>query len=120
MADHQPHPANVPGDFYVEDGCCTMCEVPFAEAPTYLDRKMQSSVHLKGSWVTRVMWEDPIVAEVHRTREMLAAKFNFNIDAIFADMQQRQVALGERLVLPGKRTKSTAEADEPGKGNTAH
>jgi hypothetical protein len=33
MAKHQPHPANVPGDFYVEDGCCTMCEVPFAEAP---------------------------------------------------------------------------------------
>ena len=33
MAEHTPHPANVPGDFYVEDGCCTMCEVPFAEAP---------------------------------------------------------------------------------------
>jgi hypothetical protein len=28
-----PHPANVPGDFYVEDGCCTLCEVPFSEAP---------------------------------------------------------------------------------------
>lgn len=33
MAEHKPHPANLPGDFYVEDGCCTMCEVPFAEAP---------------------------------------------------------------------------------------
>src|SRR5262249_47276216 len=33
MAEHTPHAANVPGDFYVEDGCCTMCEVPFAEAP---------------------------------------------------------------------------------------
>ncbi len=32
MAEHKPHPANVPGDFYVEDGCCTMCLVPFAEA----------------------------------------------------------------------------------------
>ena len=30
---HNPHSANVPGDFYVEDGCCTMCEVPFIEAP---------------------------------------------------------------------------------------
>jgi len=28
-----PHPANVPGDFYVEDGCCTLCDVPFSEAP---------------------------------------------------------------------------------------
>ena len=48
------------------------------------------------------MWEDPIVAEVHRTREMLAAKFNFDIDAIFADMQKRQAALGDRLVSPKK------------------
>jgi hypothetical protein len=31
--EHTPHPANVPGDFYVVDSCCTMCEVPFLEAP---------------------------------------------------------------------------------------
>lgn len=33
MPGHKPHPANVPGDFYVEDGCCTMCLVPFSFAP---------------------------------------------------------------------------------------
>jgi len=33
MAEHRPHPANVPGDFYVEEGCCIMCTVPFGEAP---------------------------------------------------------------------------------------
>jgi hypothetical protein len=33
VVGNKPHPANVPGDFYVEDGCCTMCEVPFIEAP---------------------------------------------------------------------------------------
>ena len=27
-----PHPLNAPGDFYVEDGCCTMCEMPFEVA----------------------------------------------------------------------------------------
>lgn len=32
-SEHNPHPANVPGDFYVRDDCCTMCEVPFSEAP---------------------------------------------------------------------------------------
>jgi hypothetical protein len=32
MPAHVPHHANVAGDFYVEDGCCTMCEVPFTEA----------------------------------------------------------------------------------------
>jgi len=29
----KPHPSNVPGDYYVEDGCCTMCMLPFNEAP---------------------------------------------------------------------------------------
>lgn len=57
------------------------------------------------------MWEDPIVAEVRRTREMLAAKFNFDIDAIFADMQKRQAALGDRLVSPKERAGLSAEAD---------
>jgi len=33
MSDIKPHPLNAPGDFYVEDGCCTACEVPFTEAP---------------------------------------------------------------------------------------
>ncbi len=31
--DVKPHPLNVIGDFYVEDGCCTACDVPQAEAP---------------------------------------------------------------------------------------
>ncbi len=57
------------------------------------------------------MWEDPIVAEVHRTREMLAAKFNFDIDAMFADMQKRQAAFGKRLVSPTARAEPAAEAD---------
>jgi hypothetical protein len=29
----KPHLLNVPGDFYVEDGCCTACDVPRTEAP---------------------------------------------------------------------------------------
>lgn len=31
----RPHPKNVPGDFYVEDGCCTACGIPEAEAPDH-------------------------------------------------------------------------------------
>lgn len=49
------------------------------------------------------MWEDPIVEEVHRTREKLAAEFNFDLKAIFADLRKRQAALGGRLV-PQNRT----------------
>ena len=29
----RPHPENVPGPFYVINGCCTACDVPFVEAP---------------------------------------------------------------------------------------
>jgi hypothetical protein len=56
------------------------------------------------------MWEDPIVAEVDRAPEMLAAKFNFDVEAIFADIRQRQAALGERLVPQRRR----AEAERGG------
>ena len=31
------------------------------------------------------MWEDPIVEEVHRTREKLAAEYDFDVKAIFAE-----------------------------------
>ena len=44
------------------------------------------------------MWEDPIVAEVHRTSEKLAAEYNYDIKAFFADLRKRQAALGARLV----------------------
>ncbi len=44
------------------------------------------------------MWEDPIVTEVHRTREKLSAAFDFDLKAIFADLRNRQAALGTRLV----------------------
>ena len=46
------------------------------------------------------MWEDPIVADVHRTRERLAAEYGFDVQAIFADLRKRQAALGARLVSP--------------------
>jgi hypothetical protein len=58
------------------------------------------------------VWEDPIVAEVHRIREMLAARFHFDVDAIFADMQTRQAALGDGLVSPRTRAEPTAEAEQ--------
>ena len=49
------------------------------------------------------MWEDPIVAEVHRAREKLVAEYNFDVTAFFADLRKRQAALGGRLVHQKKR-----------------
>jgi len=57
------------------------------------------------------MWEDPIVAEVHRVREKLAAKYNFDIGAFFADMRKRQAALDDKLMSPRTRAEPTAGAD---------
>jgi hypothetical protein len=58
-----------------------------------------------------MMWEDPIVAEVHRIREKLAAEYNFDVKAIFADLRKRQTSLGSRLVPQKNRAQPTAEAD---------
>jgi hypothetical protein len=44
------------------------------------------------------MWDDPIVAEVRRMREQLAAQFRFDVKAIFEDLRKRQTALGDRVV----------------------
>ena len=60
------------------------------------------------------MWEDPIVEEIHRTREKLAAAFDYDIKAIFADLRKRQAALGTRLIPQKKRAEPTAEADRDG------
>ena len=55
------------------------------------------------------MWEDPIVAEVHRAREKLMAAYNFDINAMFADIRRRQESLGERLVRLKKRGDAAAQ-----------
>lgn len=57
------------------------------------------------------MWEDPIVEDVHRTREKLAAELDFDVKAIFADLRKRQIALGGRLVPQKKRAEPATEAD---------
>lgn len=56
------------------------------------------------------MWEDPIVADIHRIREKLAADFNFELGAFFADVRKRQAALGVRFVPEKKRAETPAEA----------
>ena len=58
-----------------------------------------------------MMWEDPIVAEVHRNREKLAAECNFDIATYFAGVRQRQMSLGSRLVPQPLRAEPAAETD---------
>jgi hypothetical protein len=56
------------------------------------------------------MWEDKIVSEVRRAREELSARFDFDVKAIFADIRNRQAALGERLVSRKNRAEPGPES----------
>ena len=44
------------------------------------------------------MVNDPIVEEVRRHRDELASRFDYDVEAIFADMRKRQADVGDRLV----------------------
>ena len=57
-------------------------------------------------------WEDPIVADVRRTREELSEKFAFDLPAIFADLRARQSSVGDRLVKP-KSDRAAEQGDAP-------
>lgn len=57
------------------------------------------------------MWQDPIVAEVHRTREKLAAECNFDVGEFFAGVRRRQACLGSKLVRQERRAEPNDPAD---------
>ncbi|MBK8814828.1 MAG: hypothetical protein IPN42_04635 [Methylococcaceae bacterium] len=48
MANRIPHPKNVPGDFYVEDGCCTACDLPQSEAGEFFEYEITESQFYSG------------------------------------------------------------------------
>jgi hypothetical protein len=54
------------------------------------------------------MKDDPIVAEVRRAREQLAAKFNYDVAAIVRDLRERQWKSGHRVVRAPARKKMAA------------
>ncbi|WP_445248282.1 hypothetical protein [Microcoleus sp. OTE_8_concoct_300] len=50
------------------------------------------------------MLTDEIVEEIHKIREEYAKSFNYDLDAIFADLQKKQAESGREVVkLPPKR-----------------
>jgi hypothetical protein len=48
--------------------------------------------------------DDPIVREVRRVREKLAAKFNYDLRAMFADVQKRQAGNPNLVTRKSRRT----------------
>ena len=43
-------------------------------------------------------WSDPIVEEVRRARDAYAARFNYDLQAIFRDLKDREKRSGRKLV----------------------
>jgi hypothetical protein len=60
------------------------------------------------------MWNDPIVEEVRKARDAHAAKYNYNLEAIFKALKEEEIKSGHKFVkLPPKRIKTKeAQADE--------
>jgi hypothetical protein len=54
------------------------------------------------------MWEDPIVEEVRKARDAHAAKFNYDLQAIYRDLKEQEKQSGRTFVsYPPKRIART-------------
>ena len=61
------------------------------------------------------MINDPIVNEVRKIRDELAKKFNYDVDAIFSDLREKQKKYGNRIVnLREQRKGEQASAVDQG------
>ena len=57
------------------------------------------------------MWEDPIVEEVRKAREAHAAKFNYDLQAIYRDLKAQEKHSGRTFVAyPPKRISRAEKA----------
>ena len=54
------------------------------------------------------IFKDPIVEKVDAIREKLAAKFNYDLKAMFDDIKKREKRSGRKLVSFAKKKKKTA------------
>ena len=69
-----------------------------------------------------MMKPDPIVAEVRAVRDRLAARFNYDIDAIVRHIQSVEAASGRTYVQPprsGIATRNAAMDGAPGEAGSA-
>ena len=46
------------------------------------------------------MWRDPIVEEVRKVRQAYAARFHFDLWAMYDDLKAREAIGGQQVILP--------------------
>ena len=51
----------------------------------------------KNLWETEGMWRDPIVEEIRRIREEHAARFNYDLRAIYRDLKEKEKQSGRKM-----------------------
>ena len=57
-------------------------------------------------------WEDPIVEEVRKVRDAYARRFNYDLDAIYRDLKEKERRSG-RVVVPCRHKEAAvANPDE--------
>jgi hypothetical protein len=56
-------------------------------------------------------WSDPIVDEVRRVREAYAARFNYDLRAIYRDLKEQEKRSGREVVSCGEES-SGSELDK--------
>ncbi len=54
------------------------------------------------------MWTDEIVEEIHRIRDEYAKSFDYDLDAIFADLRKKEAASNREVVTLSRKPSSTA------------
>jgi len=60
-------------------------------------------------------WEDPIVEEVRKARDAYAKRFNYDLDAIYRDLKQKERRSG-RVVVPCPAKKAAVASSEETQG----
>jgi hypothetical protein len=62
------------------------------------------------------MWTDEIVEQIHRIREEYAKSFNYDLDAIFADLRKKEAESGREIVnlsrKPDLKTRLSGDAKD--------
>ena len=60
--------------------------------------------------MTKEIPNDPIIAELRAIREARAAQFNYDIEAMFKDLQEKQAKSGRTYVRLRKRPAAASNA----------
>ena len=112
----KPHPKNVPGAFYVVDGCCTACGVPNTFAPDVFAFDADDHCYVKHQ--PRTAEETEAALRVVRTQELGCIRYRGTDPVILrglaeaGEAAQCDVALPEGI-LPVPRNHVTFTANDP-------